>query len=107
METRTGSCEHRRCAPIRLRRAGASYGLWHPAHPGERLPRSGHRAGYAFAEDDVCLLADAVVTLSVQRSRWFGTDGNTINLGGGGVDNLDSDLYHQWVNQDAACRGAA
>ena len=55
----------------------------------------------------MCLLADAVVTLSAQRSRWFGTDGNTINLSGGGVDNLDSDLYHQWVNQDAACRGAA
>jgi acyl-homoserine-lactone acylase len=52
-------------------------------------------AGYAFAEDNLCLLADTVVTLSAQRSRWFGPEAATPY----GVSNLDSDLYQQRVNQ--------
>jgi len=51
--------------------------------------------GYAFAEDNLCMFADTVVTLSGQRSRWFGAEAITRY----GVNNLDSDLYHQWVNQ--------
>lgn len=46
-------------------------------------------AGYAFAEDNLCLLAGQIVTLEGERSRWFGS--------GGG--NLASDVYHRWVNQ--------
>jgi acyl-homoserine-lactone acylase len=46
-------------------------------------------AGYAFAEDNLCLLAEQIVTLDGERSRWFGA--------GGG--NLGSDLYHRWVNR--------
>jgi acyl-homoserine-lactone acylase len=52
-------------------------------------------AGYAFAEDNLCLFADTVVTLSAQRSRWFGAEASTTY----GVNNLDSDLYHRWVNR--------
>jgi acyl-homoserine-lactone acylase len=52
-------------------------------------------AGYAFAEDNLCVFADDVVTLSGQRSRWFGPDGTTVY----GDNNLASDLYHTWVNQ--------
>jgi acyl-homoserine-lactone acylase len=52
-------------------------------------------AGYAFAEDNLCVLADDMVTLSGQRSRWFGPDGTTTY----GDNNLASDLYHTWVNQ--------
>jgi acyl-homoserine lactone acylase PvdQ len=37
----------------------------------------GFGAGYAFAEDNLCLLADKVVTLSAQRSRWFGAEATT------------------------------
>jgi acyl-homoserine-lactone acylase len=54
-------------------------------------------AGYAFAEDNLCVLADDVVTLSGQRSRWFGPDGTTVY----GDNNLASDLYHTWVNQSS------
>lgn len=52
-------------------------------------------AGYAFAEDNLCVFADDVVTLSGQRSQWFGPDGTTVY----GDNNLASDLYHTWVNQ--------
>jgi acyl-homoserine-lactone acylase len=52
-------------------------------------------AGYSFAEDNLCVLADDVVTLSGQRSRWFGPDGTTVY----GDNNLASDIYHTWVNQ--------
>lgn len=55
----------------------------------------GFGAGYAFAEDNLCPLADIVVTLSAQRSRWFGAEARTAS----GVDNLDSDLQQQEVNQ--------
>jgi acyl-homoserine-lactone acylase len=51
-------------------------------------------AGYAFAEDNLCLLADSVVTLSGERSRWFGPDAST-----SGRSNLDSDFFHRQVNQ--------
>ncbi|MEV4313772.1 penicillin acylase family protein [Actinocrispum sp. NPDC049592] len=51
--------------------------------------------GYAFAEDNACVMADIAVTLSAERSRWFGPDA----AGASGSSNLDSDLYHQRVNQ--------
>lgn len=43
--------------------------------------------GYAFAEDNACVMADIVVTLSAERSKWFGPE------------NLDRDLYHQRLNE--------
>ncbi|WP_434443839.1 penicillin acylase family protein [Lentzea sp. E54] len=47
----------------------------------------GEGLGYAFAEDNACVMAEIVVTLSAERSRWFGPDG------------LASDLYYQRLNQ--------
>ncbi|QFZ19751.1 penicillin acylase family protein [Saccharothrix syringae] len=55
----------------------------------------GFGAGYAVAEDNLCLLADIAVTLSAERSRWFGAEARTPD----GVGNLDSDLHQQRVNQ--------
>ncbi|MFI0239881.1 penicillin acylase family protein [Streptomyces sp. NPDC016845] len=49
----------------------------------------GRGYGYAFAQDNVCELADQVVTQRGERSRWFGPDGND----GEGV-NLASDAYY-------------
>ncbi|WP_285683457.1 penicillin acylase family protein [Actinoplanes sp. NBRC 103695] len=46
-------------------------------------------AGYAFAEDNLCLLAGEIVTNDGERSRWFGP----------GNGNLESDLYHRWIIQ--------
>ena len=44
-------------------------------------------AGYAFAQDNLCLLAGEIVTNDGERSRWFGP----------GNGNLESDLYHRWI----------
>ncbi|HUQ55802.1 penicillin acylase family protein [Lentzea sp.] len=49
----------------------------------------GQGLGYAFAEDNLCVMADIVVTLSGERSRWFGQE------------NPDSDLYYRRLNQSA------
>lgn len=55
----------------------------------------GEGVGYAYAEDNLCVLADTVLTVSAERSRWFGPDARTVY----GDNNLVSDLYHQQVNQ--------
>jgi acyl-homoserine-lactone acylase len=53
----------------------------------------GYGYGYAFAQDNLCELADHVVTLRGERSRYFGSDGES---GEGEVDgsNLASDAYY-------------
>lgn len=60
----------------------------------------GYGYGYAFAQDNLCQLADEVVTLRGERSRWFGADANT--PGGGG--NLASDTYHQGLRRAGTVR---
>jgi acyl-homoserine-lactone acylase len=57
--------------------------------------------GYAFAEDNACVMADIAVTLSAERSRWFGPDAATTS----GDSNLVSDLYHQRINQSRVIEG--
>ncbi|MFI5844567.1 penicillin acylase family protein [Catenuloplanes sp. NPDC051500] len=48
---------------------------------------AGVGAGYAFAEDNLCLLAIEIVGLDGESSRYFGP----------GSGNLESDLYHRWL----------
>ncbi|MFD7472815.1 penicillin acylase family protein [Streptomyces sp. NPDC059837] len=50
----------------------------------------GYGYGYAFAQDNVCELADQVVTLRGERSRFFGPDGES-----GEGSNLASDTYYK------------
>ena len=58
-----------------------SYGIPHVrAHSWGDL---GFGAGYAFAEDNLCTLADEFVTVRAQRSRFFGPDGRTVRVGQG------------------------
>jgi acyl-homoserine-lactone acylase len=52
----------------------------------------GYGAGYAFAEDNVCLLADDVVTVTGERSRYFGPDAKTV-VSFADIRNLDSDAF--------------
>lgn len=47
--------------------------------------------GYAFAQDNLCQLADDLVTVAAQRSRYFGPDGQDSE----GKNNLKSDFYYQ------------
>src|ERR1700742_4085328 len=58
----------------------------------------GYGYGYAFAQDNLCTLADLVVTADGQRSEFFGPDGRNDDPLDGNVSNLDSDVYHQWEN---------
>ncbi|MFI6564435.1 penicillin acylase family protein [Streptomyces sp. NPDC050534] len=50
----------------------------------------GYGYGYAFAQDNVCELADQVTTLRGERSRFFGPDGDP-----GEGANLASDTYYE------------
>jgi acyl-homoserine-lactone acylase len=57
----------------------------------------GFGAGYAYAQDNLCTLADEVVTLSAQRSRYFGPDAVSVASAKGSNRNLDSDFFWQSI----------
>ena len=49
--------------------------------------------GYAFAQDNICTIAEAYVTANGERSRYFGADAKTPD----GFTNLQSDLFFQRI----------
>jgi acyl-homoserine-lactone acylase len=54
--------------------------------------------GYAFAEDNICTIADSYVTVRAQRSRYFEPDGSYQQRGNGvTANNLNSDVFFQRV----------
>ncbi len=59
----------------------------------------GYGAAYAYAEDNVCLLADAMVSVNGERSKYFGAS-NAYDPNGQGrlQNNLSSDFYHKYLN---------
>ncbi len=58
----------------------------------------GYGVGYAFAQDNFCMMADEFVTVRGERSRFFGESGTTPYL----RNNLVSDFYYTLVNADPA-----
>lgn len=56
----------------------------------------GYGIGYAYARDNACLLAQEVVTVRGERSRFFGAEGKS----SAGLDNLASDFFYTWLNTD-------
>ncbi len=62
----------------------------------------GFGAGYAIAADNLCGLADDILTVSGQRARFLGADATTPD----GVNNLDSDVYHAAVNRSGVLEAA-
>ena len=46
--------------------------------------------GYAYAQDQICELANIVTTVNAERSRWFGTDDG----------NLESDFFYQRIKDE-------
>jgi acyl-homoserine-lactone acylase len=54
---------------------------------------------YAFAQDNLCQIADSYATVDAQRSRFFGAD-NSWRFEGNGttVNNLNSDFFYQRIN---------
>lgn len=57
---------------------------------------AGYGVGYAYAQDNLCLLAEQLVTTAGERSRYFGPK-ESADLGSGRIDNLSSDLFFRSV----------
>ncbi len=59
----------------------------------------GYGVGYAFAEDNLCTIADSYVTVAGDRSKFFGADKTWYFSGNSQtVPNLDADAYYRWIN---------
>ncbi|PWK66830.1 acyl-homoserine-lactone acylase [Streptomyces sp. CG 926] len=59
----------------------------------------GFGTGWAQAADQVCVLADGFVTVSGERSRWFGPDAAPDLSLSSATKNLSSDLYFKGVRE--------
>jgi acyl-homoserine-lactone acylase len=67
----------------------------------------GYGYGYAFAQDNLCVLADRVLTLRGERSRYFGPAGDPNDPFADEEDatsNLASDVYYRGVRQSGVVR---
>ncbi|MCW3815899.1 acylase [Micromonospora sp. DR5-3] len=69
----------------------ASYGV--PHITARDFASLGYGVGHVQAEDNICTIAETVVTVRAQRSRWFGTSGDA-------AVNVTSDLFQQKVIDD-------
>jgi acyl-homoserine-lactone acylase len=57
--------------------------------------------GYAFAEDNLCTIAESYVTVRAERSRYFGPGGSYVQHGNGfAANNLNSDFFYQRIIDD-------
>ncbi|MFQ6574311.1 acylase [Pseudomonas sp. UM16] len=61
----------------------------------------GYGIGYAYGQDNLCLLANEVVTVNAERSRYFGPEQVTFEQ----RENLASDLFFSWLNTPTAVFG--
>src|SRR5919201_2942698 len=58
----------------------------------------GYGYGYAFAQDNLCVMAQDYVTVRAQRSRYFDPNGSYASRGNGAtINNLDSDFFWQRI----------
>ncbi|MGC5698646.1 acylase [Pseudomonas sp. NFXW11] len=73
-----------------------SFGVPHILAADER--GLGYGIGYAYAQDNLCLLANEVLTVNAERSKYFGAEGQTLEQ----RDNLSSDLFFSWLNPPQA-----
>lgn len=63
----------------------------------------GYGYGYAFAEDNLCVLQEDLVTIRGERSRYFGGNGSyTIVPNGNTSNNVDSDFFWKMVASESA-----
>ncbi|WEJ03207.1 acylase [Pseudomonas sp. FJ2-5-13] len=73
-----------------------SYGVPHIRAVDER--GLGVGMGYAYAQDNLCLLANEVTTVNGQRARFLGPDQATLEE----RNNLASDVFFNWLNTPEA-----
>ena len=69
-----------------------SFGVPHIRATDER--GLGFGVGYAYAQDNLCLLANEVVTVNGERARYFGPEHATLEE----RNNLASDVFFTWLN---------
>lgn len=85
---------HKKTLSVVIRRS--AYGIPHII--GRNWEAVGFGYGYAFAQDDLCPMAEDYVTVRAQRSRWFGPNGTYEQRGNGTTpNNLNSDFFYQHV----------
>ncbi|EJM25494.1 bifunctional acylase PvdQ [Pseudomonas sp. GM25] len=77
-----------------IRRTG--FGVPHIRAENER--GLGFGIGYAYAQDNLCLLANEIVTVNGERSRYFGPEQLTVEE----RENRVSDVFFQWLNTPQA-----
>jgi acyl-homoserine-lactone acylase len=75
-----------------------SFGVPHIRAENER--GLGFGIGYAYAQDNLCLLANEIVTVNGQRSRYFGPDQFTVEE----RENSVSDVFFTWLNTPEAVK---
>lgn len=71
-----------------------AYGIPHIQAPD--LAGLGYGVGYSYAQDNLCLLADQILTVRGERSKFLGAEGRTV-VGFQPVSNLDSDVFFKAV----------
>lgn len=65
----------------------------------------GYGSGYAAAQDNGCVIADTLVSVRGERSKYFGATATTV-IGFADVPNLESDLYRAAIADLPALRAA-
>ncbi|GMV45899.1 MAG: penicillin amidase [Pseudomonadota bacterium] len=82
--------------PLRATLTRTAYGLPHVQADSDA--GVGYGLGYSVAEDRLCDLMDAVLTVRGERARFLGAD----KASSYGLNNLRSDLFQKWFNDDDA-----
>ena len=88
-------------SPLEARITRTTYGI--PHIKADTWQGVGYGVAYAYAEDNLCLLAEEFATVAGTRSRHFGPEGKAV-LGFQEVDNLSSDVFFRGVIDGAALR---
>lgn len=94
-----GGCPHDPPPEYSAQIRRTSFGIPHVL--AENEAGLGYGLGNAFAQDNLCLLADLVTTVRGERSKYFGAQQTYDPNGGGPQLNLASDVFFKYVNDDA------
>ncbi|WP_395402811.1 penicillin acylase family protein [Pseudoduganella sp. UC29_106] len=70
-----------------------SYGV--PHIKANDFKGAGYGYGYAFAQENICLYAEELVTLHGERARYFGMAGGYLGQLGDSFGNVDSDFFYK------------
>lgn len=78
-----------------------SYGI--PHIQAKDYGSMGYAYGYVHAEDNLCILAEDLLTIRGERSKYLGRDGSyTIVANGANTNNVDSDFFWKVTATDEA-----